>query len=52
MEKYITILSEKTKGTLTSDLLAAHIEHLRNLQEKVFCFCAALLRMIMEGCKY
>ncbi|MCL2621169.1 MAG: YciI family protein [Defluviitaleaceae bacterium] len=38
MEKYIVILQGKVKGTLTSDLLHSHIEHLHNLQDKNILF--------------
>lgn len=38
MAKYIAILQNKRKGTLTTDLLHNHVEHLRKLTHKGILF--------------
>jgi len=38
MAKYVIILKDKKNGTLTTDLLKSHVEHLRNLHNKGVLF--------------
>ncbi len=40
MAKYLIILKNKREGTLTTDLLKSHVEHIRSLDNKgVLCLC-------------
>ena len=38
MEKYIVILRNKAKGTLTTELLHAHINHIKRLKQEDVLF--------------